>query len=98
MIIKLNKTVTPVEIKNRSCYFDNQIENLAMFVDKQGNDIEYIATLRPMKNNCYQFSVDMCSKSYMRTLNANEPEDKLLMIQALEYDYGFDKDEYEIMS
>lgn len=98
MKVKFNRPVTPLETRNRTCYFDNQIENFALFVDKQGNDIEYVATLRPLIDNNYQFSVDVCSRNGLRRLDPKTPEEKLLMIQALEYDYGFAKDEYEIVS
>jgi len=105
MKIRLHKVPTTEQLQNRYCRFG--ITDELVFSDAFGNDTTFIGTLRKLNysepgevnSNEYKFDVDKIERGRVQLLTAldsrNNSDLRYLKL-ALEHDYGFLPEEYEL--
>ena len=86
---------------NRTIRFG--IEDDLELMELYGEEDEFVGQMDRLYDNVFIFGIDRCDTSYYRVgsihvLDANKKKDRTLYLKALEYDYGFTKDDYEIVS
>jgi len=100
MRIKVKGDLTSRNLTNRECRFG--IEDEMVFSDSFGENTTFIGALSKVNNteNEYRFSVDKIERGKIQTLipldDTNKADLRYLKL-ALEQDYGFLSDEYEII-